>query len=119
MITGGQIVLFRFPHTDQKSSNLRPALVIQKLPGRYDDWLISMISSQLNQEIPGFDEIISTDEPDFKNSGLKLPSLIRIGRLAIINADILLGTIGHIDHGRLKRIRQKLSKWILSTYNSV
>lgn len=112
MIAEGQIVLFRFPETGQQSRKLRPALVVRKLPGRYEDWLISMISSQLSQEIPGFDEIISSDDPDFGNSGLKLTSLIRIGRLAVVNADILVGNIGRIDDIRLARIRQKLSQWI-------
>lgn len=40
-----------------------------------------MISSQLNQEVPGFDEIITPDDPDFKDSGLKMSSLIGIGRV--------------------------------------
>jgi mRNA interferase MazF len=114
MIAEGQIVLFRFPQTDQQSGKLRPAVVVRKLPGRYEDWLISMISSQLSQETPGFDEIISPNDPDFKNSGLKLTSLIRISRLAVVNADILLGNIGRIDDIRLARIRQKLSQWIQS-----
>jgi mRNA interferase MazF len=115
MIAEGQIVLFRFPQTDQQSGKLRPALVVRKLPGRYEDWLISMISSQLSQEIPGFDDIISPDHPDFRDSGLKLSSLIRIGRLAVVNANILVGNIGRIDDIRLARIRQNLSKWIQST----
>lgn len=114
MIADGQIVLFRLPQTDQQLGKLRPAVVVRKLPGRYEDWLISMISSQLNQETPGFDEIISPEDPDFKDSGLKLTSLIRIGRLAVVNADILLGNIGRIDDIRLARIRQKLSRWIQS-----
>jgi len=71
-----------------------------------------MISSQLSQEIPGFDEIISPDQPDFRDSGLKLSSLIRMGRLAVVNADILVGNIGRIDDIRLARIRENLSKWI-------
>ena len=58
MISEGQIVLFRFPQTDQQSGKLRPALVVRKLPGRYEDWLVCMISSQLNQEVTGFDETI-------------------------------------------------------------
>jgi mRNA interferase MazF len=115
VISEGQIVLFRFPQTDQQSGKLRPALVVRKLPGRYEDWLISMVSSQPSQEIPGFDEIVSPDDPDFKDSGLKLASLIRIGRLAVVNADILLGNIARISEVRLARIRQKLSEWILST----
>lgn len=114
MIAEGQIVLIRFPQTDQQTGKLRPALIIRKLPGQYDDWLICMISSQLSlsQEIPGFDEIITSDDPDFRDSGLKLSSLVRIGRLAVVNKDILIGKIGQVDGLRLSRIRQKLSEWI-------
>ena len=62
MISEGQIVLFRFPQTEQQSGKLRPALVVRKLPGRYEDWLVCMISSQLNQEVTGFDETISPED---------------------------------------------------------
>ena len=40
MIEEGQIVLFRFPQTDLRDGKHRPALVIRKVPGDYDDWLI-------------------------------------------------------------------------------
>ena len=33
MIAEGQIVLFRFPQTDQEAGKLRPALVLRRLPG--------------------------------------------------------------------------------------
>jgi mRNA interferase MazF len=112
MIAEGQIALFRFPQTDQQIGKLRPALIIRKSPSQYDDWLICMISSRLDQEIAGFDEIITPNDPDFADSGLKVPSLMRISRLAVINGDILIGKIGLIDNLRLLRIRQKLSQWI-------
>jgi mRNA interferase MazF len=76
MTTEGQIVLFEFAQTDQSVGKLRPALAIRKLPGAYNDWLICMISSQLHQEIPGFDEMMSEKDADFSDSGLKAPSLI-------------------------------------------
>ncbi len=93
--------------------------VVRKLPGRYEDWLISMISSQLNQDIPGFDEIILPSDSDFSESGLKIASLIRIGRIAVVNSDILLGSIGQISDTRLQRIRQKLSDWLQSNQTEV
>jgi hypothetical protein len=40
MIAEGQVVLFRFPQTDQTEGSLRPALVLRQLPGQYNDWLI-------------------------------------------------------------------------------
>lgn len=49
MIQEGQIILFKFLKTDQTYGKLRPALVIRKLPGPYDDWLICMISSQISR----------------------------------------------------------------------
>jgi hypothetical protein len=40
MKRAGQIVLSRFPRTDLGEGNLRPALLLGRLPGEYDDWLI-------------------------------------------------------------------------------
>ena len=62
MISEGQIVLFRFLQTDQTVAKLRPALVLRRLPGQYNDWLICMVSSNLDQKIIDFDEIISPDD---------------------------------------------------------
>jgi len=39
MKRAGQIVLFRFPHTDLGEGKLGPALLLGRLPGEYDDWL--------------------------------------------------------------------------------
>ena len=36
----GQIVLFRFPNTDYTEAKLRPAVLIKKVPGEHNDWLI-------------------------------------------------------------------------------
>ncbi len=115
MIAEGQIALFRFPQTDLQPGKFRPALIIRKLPGRYNDWLICMISSQLDLGISDFDEIMTPKDPDFSGSGLKLSSLIRISRLAVVNSDILIGNIGQVDNLRLTRIKKKLSQWIQET----
>ena len=96
MIREGHVVLFRFPYADQKDGKLRPALVIRQLPGAYGDWLICMISSQLSQGISSFDEIISEEDNDFIGSGLQFSSVIRIGRLAVVDKNILAGAIGEI-----------------------
>ena len=59
MISEGQIALFKFPQTDQQEGKLRPALVLRKMPGQYDDWLICMISSKLHHKIQEIDEVIT------------------------------------------------------------
>ncbi len=112
MPSPGQIVLFRFPQTDAAAGKLRPALLIGRLPGRHGDWLICMISSQFHQFIEDFDEIVSDDSEDFASSGLKSASVVRLGRLAVVDGSILVGAIGEISTPRLVRIKGKLANWL-------
>ncbi len=115
MKKSGQIVLFRFPQVNQLYGKLRPALLIGKLPGPYDDWLICMISSQIRHYVEGFDEIIDEDASDFVGSGLNIASVIRVGRLAVIEGKILFGSIGEIESERLRRIKTKIVDWLIKT----
>lgn len=112
MISEGKVVLFKFPQTDLVEGKLRPALILRKLPGKFDDWLICMISSQTHQEILNIDEIIKPGDDDFIRSGLKTPSIIRVCRLAIVEGSILLGTTGEINDTRLDRIKKNLCEWL-------
>ena len=45
---------------------------------KYQDFLISGISTQLKEYIPNFDEIISPNDDDFQSSGLVRQSDIRL-----------------------------------------
>ena len=66
MISEGLVVLVRFPQVELEfQGKIRPAVVIRRLPGGYDDWLICMVSSRLPQSLEGFDEIISNEDSDF------------------------------------------------------
>lgn len=116
MKKAGQVVLFRFPQTDLEEGKLRPALLLGKLPGEYDDCLICMISSQTHQYIAGFDEIVQEHDDDFRKSGLKTASVIRVGCLAVVSGEILLGAIGEISSERLNRIKQHLSDWLFEKW---
>jgi mRNA interferase MazF len=91
---------------------LRPALWLGKLPGEYDDWLICMISSQTRQYIAGFDEIVQEEDDDFGASGLKVSSVIRVGRLAVVSGEILIGAIGQVSSKRLSHVKQNLANWL-------
>jgi len=112
MKKAGQVVVFRFPQTDLEEGKLRPALLLGKLPGECDDWLICMISSQTRQYVAGFDEIVKEGDEDFEQSGLKVASVIRAGRLAVVAGEILLGAIGEISQERLYRVKRNLSNWL-------
>ncbi|MCL4262020.1 MAG: type II toxin-antitoxin system PemK/MazF family toxin [Anaerolineae bacterium] len=112
MARAGQIILFQFPQTDLRPGKLRPALIIGKLPGTFDDWLICLISSQLHHQVSGFDDVIKAADVDFARSGLKSESLIHVGRLAVVDVSMLLGAIGEVDVRRLARIMSNLANWL-------
>lgn len=115
MKRAGQIALFQFPRTDLVQGKLRPALLLGRLPGEYDDWLVCMVSSQVQHHVSGFDEIVREGDSDFDASGLKTTSVIRVGRLAVVEADILVGAIGQIAPERLQRIKDHLAGWLLDS----
>ena len=108
----GQIALLRFPQADLSPGKLRPVLLLRQLPGRFDDWLVCMVSSQLDQEVQGFDEVIRDADEDFGRSGLKVTSVLRVSRLAVVESSILIGAVGLIGPDRLRRIRVRLAQWI-------
>lgn len=110
----GQIVLFRFPQTDLAEGKLRSALLLSQLPGDYPDWLVCMISSQQRQFVADFDEMIQVSDADFGDSGLKVSSVVRVTRLAVVDENTLVGSIGAISDERLSSIKRRLADWITS-----
>lgn len=114
MRKAGQLAIVQFPTVALSEGKPRPVLLIAPLPRPYDDWLMSMLSIQLQQAVAGFDEVIDHTQDDFQTSGLKVASVIRIARLAVVPASMLIGTIGEISLERLQRIQQKLAGWVSS-----
>jgi len=111
----GQVALMSFPRVDLTPGKRRPVLLIAPVPGPYEDWLVCMFSTQLDQALSGFDEIIEADASDFHSSGLRVPSVIRVARLAVVGGDMLVGALGEISEERLRRIQRTLADWIQGT----
>lgn len=108
----GQVAIMQFPDVDLSPGKPRPVLLLNELPGSYDDWLICMFSTQMRQKVPGFDEIVDRKADDFETSGLKVPSIIRVTRVAVVESEAFIGSIGRVSEERLSRIRRNLSAWI-------
>ena len=108
----GDIILIRFPQADLKQGKLRPALVIAISPSRHPDLLLALISSRLYQATPEFDEIISPADQDYTTTGLKVASVIRLGRLTSVELSVINARLGSISLERLTRIREKLIRWL-------
>ena len=98
----GDIVLLKFPFTDGKIYKRRPALIIND----YDDGdiIVCRITSQI-YETPNDMNI-----NDWEKSGLRLPSVIRVHKLATLEKDLVEVKMGHIDNSTKEKIRMILAK---------
>ena len=108
----GDIVLVQFPQTNLQAGKLRPALVIANTPGQHPDLLLALITSQVHQAVPNFDEIIDPTDPDYRSTRLKARSVVRLARLTTAETTVISARLGAISKTRLANIRQRLSAWL-------
>ena len=98
----GDIVLLKFPFTDTKTFKKRPALIINDLND--DDIIVCRITSKIYQT--SFDVYIN----NWEKTGLKLPSVIRVHKLATLEKDMVELVMGKIDNSLKENIRTIITK---------
>jgi len=108
----GDIVLTPVPQANGILKN-RPAIFLREMPPPYSDVLVCGVSTQLHQEVKGFDEVVDQTEPDFAATGLRTTSLIRLGFLAVLPRSGVIGSIGTISSERHKRLLKRLSDYLV------
>jgi mRNA interferase MazF len=107
----GDIILTPIPQADGKVKN-RPAMYLREMPP-YRDVLVCGISTQTHQLAPDFDELITSLDDDYQDSGLAHDSLIRLGFLAVLPRRNILGSIGSVSPERHKRLLRRLSEYLI------
>ncbi|PSF12250.1 PemK family protein [Marinobacter fuscus] len=113
MKRAGQIALMPFPYTNLVNNKKRPVLLLRKLSQNPDDWLVCMVSSQLRQLQPDLDWVLTPEDDEFRESGLKVSSVFRLCRVAVLDGSLLIGKLGAIPDVRLRELQQRLASWII------
>jgi len=101
----GKIVLIPFPFTNLTATKLRPALVL--FEGERDV-VVAFISSRVPQEPAPSDITITENHPEFRLTGLKVPSVVKLDKVATISKDLIPGEIGEIGAKLKREINKKL-----------
>jgi mRNA interferase MazF len=97
----GDVVLTPIPQANGIVKN-RPAIILREMPP-YRDFLVCGVSSRLDKQGKGFDDVISAADDDFKASGLRTTSLVRLGFLAVLPSAQIIGAIGSISPTHVTR----------------
>lgn len=98
----GDIVLIPFPFTDLSGIKNRPALIL--VVGEVDI-TVSFITTQLKWQ-EDFDVKIESSQ----TNGLKMTSLIRLGKLATLDRDLVIGKLGNLSQEELTSVDKNLIK---------
>ena len=96
----GDLVLIPFPFTDLTGAKKKPALVLITTDF---DVTVSFITSQIKWS----DDHDILLNPSAKN-GLKVKSLIRLGKVATINKGLVIGKLGELSSEELNEINRGL-----------
>jgi mRNA interferase MazF len=85
----------------------RPVLLLRQMPG-YGDFLVCGIFTQLRQEVPGFDEVLT---PDADNQ-LRAPSVVRLANLIALPTADIDRAIGFIPATLHAALLQRLATYL-------
>jgi mRNA interferase MazF len=102
----GKIVLIPFPFTDLTATKLRPALVLYE---GEKDVVVAFISSRTDK-LKSVDIAINEKNAEFKQTGLKLTSIIKLDKVATISKDLIIGEIGEIGPKLKKEVNRKITE---------
>jgi len=104
----GTVVLTPFPFTDLTGAKVRPAVVISRTDRPGDDVILAFVSSVVPTRPLPTDLVVHPSHPDFGETGLKVPSIIKCDKLATVQRRIILGELGQLSATQIRDLEQCL-----------
>lgn len=104
----GTLVLTPFPFTDLSGQKVRPAVVVSRSDRQGRDVLLAFITGQRPSVLSDTDLLIEDSHPDFRQTGLKKSSVIKLDKLVTVETSILLGELGELSVALLQAMDEKL-----------
>ncbi len=94
----GEIILLPFPFTDFRTRKVRPAVVVSVTKDKYNDVIVSAISSVVPEKLSPNEIFLS---PNTVNN-LRTESIIKVDRLVTMKQDDIILTLGKLSAKELK-----------------
>src|SRR5438477_7138747 len=100
----GDVVLVPFPFADLTGRKRRPAVIVSADPQGIE-LIVAFITSVLTNRSPRGAEVeLLQMDPEFRSSGLKVDSLIRLDKLVTLSSNVIsrrLGTTGPVTQTKI------------------
>ena len=98
----GEIVLIKFPFTDNLTFKKRPALIIKDTDD--GDVIVCRITSKL------YNTLYDIELKDWEQNGLKLPSVIRTHKIASLEKTMINAKLGEVSAATKAEIIKLIQK---------
>ncbi len=110
LVQRGSVVLVRYPFTDLSTAKVRPAVVVTSdlLLSQMEDVLCLFISSVMPGELLLTDFVLEPSHPAFQATGLRLRSVFRTHKLALLHQGLVLRKLGDLEDTLMGEIDSRL-----------
>jgi mRNA interferase MazF len=103
-----EIFLAKFPFGDIPGMKLRPVLLLTGAIGSVPEIVVAYVSSVIPPNLLPSDVLLDPANSKFRSTGLKVPSALRLHKLATIHTSSLARRLGEIDSPTYIAIKTKL-----------
>ncbi len=97
----GDIVLIPFPFADSNIKKIRPAVVIAETKDKYEDLVLSAISSIVPTKLTSFEVLVKQD----KLNKLRIDSIIKVDRIVTLKKEDKVAGLGRLNKKELEEFK--------------
>ena len=99
----GDVVLVPFPFTNLQQTKLRPAVVLWA-DANSQDITLCFVSSQNTSNLNLGEFILSSSDPEFFETGLKVDSKVRVTRLVTVERKLITRRLGKLGISQTQQL---------------
>lgn len=101
-------MLTPFPYTNLSGQKVRPALVVSRTDRMGSDVVLAFITTYSGGILVTTDLLIEDSDPDLPQTGLKRASVVKLDKLVIVEASVVIGELGQLSPALLEAASEKL-----------
>lgn len=106
----GRIVLVPFPFDDLSGVKVRPAVCVTEAVTVHRHVVIAYVSSVVPSISLASDLVLDPADPDFRRTGLRVQSVVRLHRLATVRTRIFVRKLGDLSDRQSQQVETRLKQ---------
>ena len=104
----GSVVLVPFPFDDLSANKVRPGVCLTDAIGVHHHVVLAFVTSVVPQNLEATDVLLKPGSVDFDQTGLRVPSVLRLHRMVTISSSIIQRQLGVLPLGLQEEVKQRL-----------